>query len=108
MVAQQPLDVDGFQYYPRMGLFHGRWNLHLTPGEAKVCAALMLRPGHVVSIDGIMQFVGTEANSDRIVSHWISLARQKIRKHCRLEPIQTSIGYGGYFWQLEEESGAPS
>lgn len=100
MVAQQELEVDGFHYYPSMGLFHGRWNIRLTPGEAKLCAALMMRPGHVMSAEGLLAFIGTQAECDQLVKRWVSEARKKIFSLCGLRPIRTSRGYGGYYWQL--------
>lgn len=97
-MQDREVEIDGFRYIPHHGVFYCGRRLALTPATAKLVAALMAAAGRVVTKEGVVAFLDTDAQT-KIADVYVCKARKVIERETGLFPIQTVWGRG-YLWQL--------
>lgn len=97
-MQDREVEADGFRYVPHYGVFYFGRRLSLTPATSKLVAALMASAGRVITKEGIVAFLGTDAET-KIADVYACKARKVIYAETGLEPIRTVWGRG-YIWQL--------
>lgn len=98
MVADREVRVDGFHYIPDFGIFHKGRKLRLTNSQVRVFAALISSPGRVLTKEGIVSFLDTEADT-KIIDVYVCRIRKVLLAELNVEAIHTVWGRG-YLWRL--------
>jgi DNA-binding response OmpR family regulator len=98
MLEDKQIDQDGFRYIPNVGVWYNDKRVRLPPAEQRMLGALLANPGRVVTKEGLISYLNTEAET-KIIDTWVCKLRGQLKKQLDLEPIVTVWGRG-LMWDI--------
>jgi DNA-binding response OmpR family regulator len=103
LVTNGPILIDRWSMMgPSSPLFFEKTQISLSPFESELCYSLMKAYPRTVSRDNIIERLGSSAETDNIVSVWVTRIKGRVERAGAPIPLRCERGRG-YRWMSDHE-----